>query len=102
MRAAILLLPGLLSCAPPILDEPESPSAAVRLLEHSNALRREEGAFRLSLAGGTIPDDLEGIERALAYAEEDTASMRQGISLALEERDSQRMVWRAYHALRAG
>lgn len=101
MRAAIpcLLLLGACATAPEI---PDDPSEAIRLLGQSNAFRREEGAFRLSLAGGTIPDALEGSERALAYADEDTGTMRQGISLALEERDPQRMVWRAYHTLRVG
>jgi hypothetical protein len=101
MRAALpwFLLLGSCVTAPEIPDDPSEP---IRLLGHSHPLRREEGAFRLSLAGGTIPDALEGHERALAYAEEDTGSMRQGISLALEERDPQRMVWRAYHAIRGG
>jgi transposase-like protein len=103
MRAAIPLLSLLLACAtPPPEAKPEDPAALLELLGHSQALRREEGAFRLSLAGGIIPDSLAGHERALAFAEEDTLSMRQGVSLALEERDPQRMVWRAYHAIRAG
>jgi hypothetical protein len=87
---AVLL--GACATAPEPAEDPEE---LIRLLNHSHPLRREEAAFRLSLAGGTIP---EGI----AAAEEDTASMRQGISLAIEERDPQRMVWRAYHALRVG
>jgi hypothetical protein len=104
MRTAIAVLAAILvSCAAPgAADLPEDPAEPVRLLGHSNALHREEGAFRLLLAGGTIPGALEGHERALAYAEEDTASIRQGISLALEEDRPERMVWRAYHALRAG
>lgn len=102
MRTAIPCLAALLVSCATAPESTEDPSELLRLLGHSHPLRREEGAFRLSLAGGTIPDALEGQERALAYAEEDTASMRQGISLALEERDPQRMVWRAYHALRGG
>jgi hypothetical protein len=92
MRFAFLLLLGACATAP---EAPEDPDALIRLLSHSHPLRREEAAFRLSLAGGTIP---EGI----AFAEEDTAAMRQGISAAVEERSPERMVWRAYHALRAG
>src|SRR6185436_18392694 len=42
------------------------------------------------------------IPEGIAYAEEDTAAMRQGISAAVEERTPERMVWRAYHALRVG
>ena len=104
MRTAIPLLAVLLaSCvAPSSAEVPEDPAEVIRLLGHSHPFRREEGAFRLSIAGGTIPAALEGHPRALAYAEEDTASMRQGLSLALEERDPQKMIWRAYHALRGG
>lgn len=99
MRAAFLLLLAACAAAPEPSDDPAEPIA---LLGHGSSLRREEGAFRLSLAGGTIPDALEGQPRALAYAEDDTSAMRQGISLAIEERDPQKLVWRAYHALRVG
>jgi hypothetical protein len=92
MRFAFLLLLGACASVP---DAPEDPDALIRLLSHSHPLRREEAAFRISLTGATIP---EGI----AFAEEDTAAMRQGISAAVEERTPERMVWRAYHALRAG
>jgi hypothetical protein len=92
MRFALLLLLGACATAP---EAPEDPEALIRLLSHSHPLRREEAAFRLSLAGGMIP---EGVP----FAEEDTAAMRQGISAAVEERSPERMVWRAYHALRAG
>jgi len=92
MRTAWLLL--LLGCAT-APEVPEDPQELIRLLSHSHPLRREEAAFRLSLAGGTIPE-------GLAKAEEDTESMRQEISLAIEERDPQRLVWRAYHGLRVG
>lgn len=99
MRSAFLLL--VLGCAT-APEVPEDPAELIRLLGHSNPLRREEGAFRLSLSGATIPDALEGSERAIAYAEEDTGTIRQGISSALEERDPEKLVWRAYHALRVG
>src|SRR5690349_10064490 len=99
MRSAFLLLLAACATAP---ETPDDPAEPIALLGHGNSLRREEGAFRLSLAGGTIPDALEGQPRALAYAEDDTSAMRQGISQAIEERDPQKMVWRAYHALRVG
>jgi hypothetical protein len=92
MRFSFLLLLGACATA---REAPEDPQELIRLLSHPHPLRREEAAFRLSLAGGTIP---EGI----AFAEEDTAAIRQGISAAIEERGPERMVWRAYHALRAG
>ena len=101
MRVVFPLFLLLASCAT-APETPEDPAELIRLLGDSHPLRREEGAFRLSLSGGTLPDAVEGNERALAYAEEDTETMRQGISLALEERDPQKMVWRAYHALRVG
>jgi hypothetical protein len=99
MRFAFVFLLAGCASAPGTPDDPAEPIA---LLGHSNSLRREEGAFRLSLAGGAIPEALEGHDRALAYAEDDTSGMRQGISLAIEERDPQKMVWRSYHALRVG
>jgi len=101
MRAAFpwFLMLGACATAP---EAPDDPTELIRLLRHPDPLRREEGAFRLSLAGGTIPDALEGNELALSYADEDLASMGPVIAAALEERDPQRMVWRAYHALRVG
>jgi hypothetical protein len=102
MRSALPLVLVLASCAVPAGDPADDPAAVIDLLGHADALRREEGAFRLSILGRAIPEALEGRERALAYAEEDTLSMREGISRALEERDPERMVWRAYHALRSG
>jgi hypothetical protein len=102
MRPAIPLLVAFASCAGPFVGETDDPALVIELLGNSNSFRREEGAFRLSVLGRAIPEALEGRERALAFAEEDTASMREGIARALEERDPQRMLWRAYHALRAG
>lgn len=103
MRPQALALLLLLSCSSPALvEEPSDPSEAIDLLGHADVRRREEGAYRLSILGGTIPDAIQGRENATAFAEEDTASMRQGIARALEERDPQAMVWRAYHALRSG
>jgi hypothetical protein len=102
MRPQVLLLLLSACSAPPDVADPREPEEAVELLGRADVRRREEGAYRLSILGGTIPDALAGRENALAFAEEDTASMRQGIALALEERDPHRKIWRAWHALRAG
>lgn len=103
MRPGTLGLLLLLSCAAPAAaPEKEDPSLAIALLGHANPSRREEGACRLSRQGGSIPASLGGHEQALRYAQEDTASIRQELSAALEEQGPERMVWRAYHALRAG
>jgi hypothetical protein len=98
---ALLILLSACASAPDVPD-PREPGEALDLLGHSDIRRREEGAYRLSILGGTIPDAIAGRENALAFAEEDTGSMRQGISRALEERNPQLMVWRAWHALRSG
>src|SRR5690349_21120443 len=97
---ALLILLSACAAASDVPD-PWEPGDALDLLGHSDVRRREEGAYRLSILGGTIPDAIAGRENALAFAEEDTGSMRQGILRALEERDPQRMVWRAWHALRS-
>jgi len=105
MRAAIPCLLILASCATAPFDEPDPPDLLASLLENADPGVREEAVSRLSIQGGSIPELLEGVERpekALAYAEEDTASIRQGITRALEDRNHELMVWRAYHALRAG
>jgi len=92
----------LVSCSSPAVEERDDPEEILELLGRSDSRRREEGAYRLAIAGGTIPDAIQGRANALAFAEEDTASMRQGIARALEEKSPETMVWRAYHALRAG
>ncbi len=102
MRPQALLLLLSACSALPEGPDPREPEEAVELLGHADVRRREEGAYRLSILGGTIPDALAGREKALAYADEDTGAMRQGISRALEERDPQLMIWRAWHALRTG
>jgi hypothetical protein len=103
MRPEACLFLVLASCAAAAdVPDPREPGEALDLLGHADVRRREEGAYRLSILGGTIPDALAGRDNALAFAEEDTASMRQGISGALEERDPHRKIWRAWHALRTG
>jgi hypothetical protein len=78
------------SCASTPAEEPEDPAALVELLDHADPFRREEAAHRLSIAGLTIPEN------------QDSERMKEAVARALEERDPQRMVWRAWHALRAG
>jgi hypothetical protein len=103
MRPQPFLMLLLVSCsAPAVVEEPPDPSEALALLGSADVRRREEGAYRLSILGGTIPDALQGRENALAFAEEDTGAMRQEIQRALEAPGPERMVWRAYHGLRAG
>src|SRR5438105_1506370 len=89
MRRGVLFL-LLASCAGPPAGESDDPAALLDLLDHRDPLRREEAAHRLSIAGLTIPEN------------RDTEGLRAGIARAVEERDPQRMIWRAYHALRAG
>ncbi len=97
MRPAILFL-GLLggstllatSCTSAPTDEAEDPAALLELLDHRDPFRREEAAHRLSIAGLTIPEN------------QDTERMRESVSRAVQEGEPQRMVWRAYHALRGG
>jgi len=80
----------LASCAHAPADEPEDPTALIEQLDDKDIFRREEAACRLSILGLTIPDNA------------DTARIGEGLQRALGEGDPQRMLWRAYHALRAG
>jgi hypothetical protein len=103
MRAAVLLLAVLSSCASPgDAEGPEDPASILDLLARTDPLQREEGATRLEIQGGVLPDALDGRPQALAYEEQDLASLRPRIARALEESDPQRLLWRAYHALRGG
>ena len=90
MRPAIPVLALLASCASPSADEPEDPAALTRQLDHADPLRREEAAHRLSLLGVTVPGN------------DDTLGVGDRLAEALQQRDPQKMVWRAYHLLRLG
>ena len=85
-----------------IADGPADPAELAALLESIDPLAREEAAHRLSLLGLTVHEALETGGRAATLVDEDTASMRAGLSGAFGERDPQRMLWRAYHVLRGG
>jgi hypothetical protein len=90
MRASALLAALLASCAQSPADLPEDPAALAGQLGDPDLFRREEAACRLSILGLTIPEN------------GDTARIGEGLERALAEGDPQRMLWRAYHALRAG
>ena len=90
MRAAALLAALLASCAQSPAELPEDPAALALQLGDPDPFRREEAACRLSNLGQTIPEN------------GDTARIGEGLERALGEGDPQRMLWRAYHALRAG
>ena len=83
MRAAMLLVPLLASCAAAPAEEPPDPAALLRMLEDPDLFRRDEAACRLSILGLEIP------------ATPDTEGMREGINLALSERSPELMIWRA-------
>ena len=87
---AALLLALLASCAQPPAELPEEPAALAEELGNPDPFRREEAACRLSILGLTIPEN------------GDTARIGEGLERALGEGDPQRMLWRAYHVLRAG
>jgi hypothetical protein len=101
MRPCFVLLVGLTSCAGvPSGEALETPAALASLLNHPDPARREEAAARLSIRGTTIAEALGG--KISARAEEDTASLRARIKEALAEPSAERMIRRAFHALRAG
>lgn len=103
MRAGLAIAAFLAGCsaAEPI-EQPEDPGRLAELLGSGDPFAREEAAHRLSLLGMTVHEALEAGGRAAALVDEDTASLRAGLSGALGERDPQRMLWRAYHVLRGG
>jgi hypothetical protein len=72
------------------------------LLVSDDPLSREEGAHRLSLLGRTVHETLGETGRSADAVDRDTAAMRERVEAALEERDAERIAWRAYHALRGG
>jgi hypothetical protein len=100
MRAT-LLVPVLLlgSCATPPAPAAVDP---VALLDHADPARREEGAARLALRKTTLQEALEGKLKALARSDDDSAAIRERLDEAAAERTPERMVWRAWHALRTG
>jgi len=99
MRAAAVLLTGLLcSCAG--IPPPAPPVDPAAPFLHSDPAHREEGAYRLALLDRTVSEALDG--RALAAAEADTAALRERLDQAAEEKVPEKMVWRAWHALRCG
>lgn len=98
MRAALLVLAGLLaSCA---AAPPPAPPDPATLFGSPDLFRREEGAARLATLNRTIQEALD--DRALAVADADTAALRERLDEAAAERTPERMVWKAWHALRAG
>jgi hypothetical protein len=90
MRSSVFLAALLASCASAPAGEPDDPAALVDQLDDKDLFRREEAACRLSIQGLRIPDN------------DDTARIEEGLQRALGEGDPQRMLWRAYHVLRAG
>jgi hypothetical protein len=102
MKAALPFLLVLASCAGVPPPAPEDLDLLIDRMAHPEASRREEAAYRLAIAGESIPAVLEGREEALEAAAADTASMRDRISRALQEKTPERQVWLAWHALRLG
>jgi len=80
----------LAACAQAPADESEDPAALIDQLDDPDLFRREEAACRLSILGLTIPDSA------------DTVRIGEGLQRALGEGTPERMLWRAYHVLRAG
>jgi len=99
--SVIVLLVCLASCAgtPPDRDS-DPPAALAALLNHSDPARREEAAARLSIRGWTIAEALEGKDSP--RVDEDSAGLRKGVQDAIAEASPERMIRRAWHALRLG
>lgn len=97
MRLALPLL-LLASCAAPAPEE--DPFELALYLHHPDPSFREEAAARLSIAGAALSEMVEG--KALARFEQDTDSLRARVAAARAEPDPERMIWRAWHALRLG
>jgi len=70
------------------------------LLNHPDPARREEAAARLSIRGWTIAEALEG--KGSPQVDEDGAGLRKGVQDAVAETSPERMIRRAWHALRLG
>jgi len=94
MRAAFLLL--LCSCAAPPPEHAEDPAEIEELLKHPDVDRREEGLARLAIRGATLDRPVSSL------LETDTDSISARMQESLAEPTPERMLWRAYHGLRAG
>src|SRR5882724_479227 len=99
--SGIFLLVCLASCAgtPPV-PESAPPAALAALLNHPDPARREEAVARLSIRGSTIAEALEG--KSAPRVDEDSAALRKGVQDAVAETSPERMIRRAWHALRRG
>ena len=87
MRTFFALWVALGGCSTPTMrEEPDDPAVLRRMLSNADPLRREEAAQRLLRLGVLV----------------DEAADLSFLGRALEERDPQRMVWRAWHAVRVG
>jgi hypothetical protein len=102
MKFALPFLLILASCGGVPPREPEDLALLLDLMGRADALHREEAVHRLSIAGESVPDVLEGRDRALEFAQADTASIRDRVTTALKEPSPERQVWLAWHALRLG
>ena len=70
-------------------EEPDDPEVLHNMLRNADPLRREEAAQRLLRRGMTI--DEEGGQ---------TDGLKSVLDIVLKEPDPQRLIWRAYHAIR--
>src|SRR5437016_7927232 len=85
MRIFFVLLIVFGGCSTSIRrEEPDDPAVLRLMLGDDDPLRREEAAQRLLRLGVRV----------------DEAAKLSSLERALEERDPQRMVWRAWHAVR--
>jgi hypothetical protein len=91
MRSWMVITAVLAGCAPAARpEEPEDPAALSALLGDGDARRREEAVQRMARAGLSVPPT------------EDTEGVGSEVLRALREDSPERMVWRAWHAIRLG
>lgn len=101
MKFALPLVLLLAACSSVPPKDPEDLALVYHLVASTDPLQREEGLYRLSIAGLTILDAAEEKEGILRPLDADTASVRDRIRQVLqEEKTPERQVWRAWHLLR--
>jgi len=88
----LVLVLVLASCGGAPTREPEDRAQVLQLLESGDPLLREEGLHRLSILGDPFVPQVDA----------DTASVRERVRRALEEKTPERQIWLAWHALRLG
>lgn len=99
----IAILAGCSSAPPPPPDPKEDLRELAAMLQCDDPLKREEAGYRIARLGLSV-DGFEREQGSNGFVPSlmDTASIRNNVERALHEDSPERLLWRAYHAIRVG